>query len=513
MHGTGVGVSVESRYVNKLPTLKPQTTTPRICVFADSKEGWHEGCNQLLHALYDGFVPAVDVSQVRPAGTRLATFGGKASGPEPLQLMATQISKVFREARMLGQTQLTPLQCLDIICYIAQSVVVGGTRRSALIALSDLNDVSIQRAKHGDWYATNPQRSIVNISAVCNDEFDDNEWKSLATSGSGERGIFNRTSLERLFEKTGRPPSRDTGCNPCSEIALLDKEMCNVSECIARVDDTLDALKDKVANAVIVGMYQATLSDFKLINPKYKENCEAERLLGVSITGIMDCKLINIDAWKVNRENVNSILRELRAHAHTVAKTYATSSGFTAPKAITCVKPSGTVSQIVNSSSGIHHRYAPYYIRRVTASPTDDLTTFMIKAGYPYDVKNNNILFKFYIKSPTCIQTPYNDIEFLQYVIDFQNNWCDHKVSATITVDNWETMGEFVKQNIADICGVAFFPRNSSKYELPPYEQITKDEYESYIQPIVDWDTFFEYRDNTTSSQSPVCTSKDGCEA
>ena len=449
MVGTGVGFSVESRYTNKLPEVPEDLhSTDTTIVFADSKTGWASGFREFITLLYSGKIAKWDISKIRPSGERLKTFGGRASGPEPLVDLMNFTINIFKKAR--GR-KLSTLECHDIVCKIADIVVCGGVRRSALISLTDLNDDLLRHAKSGDWWTHNGQRALANISAVyeSNVNMDTfmNEWHALYMSKSGERGIFSRVACKNIAIQNGRrDPNHEWGVNPCAEIVLRPYQFCNLSEIVVRAEDDVESLKRKARIASIIGTLQSTLTDFRYINKKWKENCDEERLLGVSLTGICDNNLLN----KPSKELANA-LDELRLHCVEVNKEFAEYLSIPASTAVTAVKPSGTVSALVDSASGIHPRYAKFYIRRVRTDMKDPLAQFMINKGYKAEedfYSKSNWVFSFPMRAPenSITRNDMSAIEQLELWRMYQNHWCEHKPSITVYVgeDEWMEVGAWV---------------------------------------------------------------------
>jgi len=514
MCGTGVGFSVESKYTNKLPEVPEELhDTDTTVVIADSKIGWASAYREIISLLYSGKIPKWDVSKVRPAGERLKTFGGRASGPEPLVDLIKFTLNIFQKAR--GR-KLTTLECHDIVCKIADIVVCGGVRRSALISLTDLNDDQLRHAKSGDWWAHNGQRALANISAVYDKQVDMdtfmNEWHALYMSKSGERGIFSRAASKAVAMKNGRrDPNHEFGTNPCSEIILRPFEFCNLSEIVVRANDDVDSLKRKARLATIIGTLQSTLTDFRYINKKWKNNCDEERLLGVSLTGICDSKLLNKPSQKLA-----DALDAIRLHCVETNKEFADALGIPVSAAITCVKPSGTVSQLVDSASGIHPRYAQFYIRRVRADMKDPLATFMIDKGYKAEedfYSKSNWVFSFPMKAPknSVTRNDMTAIEQLELWKIYQDHWCEHKPSITVYVgdDEWMEVGAWVYKNISVLSGVSFLPRDNGSYRQAPYEEIDEAKYNELLglQNVdINWVEFMEETDTTTSAKELACT-------
>lgn len=511
MCGTGVGFTVERQDISKLPTVADEMhETDSTIVVADSKIGWATAFKELISMLYAGQIPKWDVSRVRPAGARLKVFGGRASGPEPLVSLFKFCVNIFKNAH--GR-KLTSLECHDIMCKIGETVVVGGVRRSALISLSNLSDDRMRHAKSGQWWEGNPQRSLANNS-VCYTEKPDmpafmKEWLSMYESYSGERGIFNRVAAKRQAGKSGR---RDTnyefGTNPCSEIILRPYQFCNLTEVVCRAEDTFETLKRKVELATILGTIQASYTNFRYLRPIWRKNTEEEALLGVSFTGLMDSKLKDIYYESADE------LEALKQHSVEVNKVWAERIGINQSAAITCVKPSGTVSQLVDSASGLHPRFAPYYIRRVRNSINDPLTQFLVGQGVPWEMDKMSpatVVFSFPQKSPdgAVCKDDLTAIQQMQYWKHIQDNWCEHKPSITVYygADEYMELGAWVWKHFDEISGVAFLPRLEHTYEQAPYEEINKETYEKLIGqfPEVDWSLFTEAEDNTEGSQTLAC--------
>jgi len=522
MNGTGVGFSVESKDVEQLPLIAesfyPSDTTIMV---ADSKLGWAKALKELVHLLYSGQIPKWDLSKVRPAGTPLKTFGGRASGPEPLDALFKFCVAKFKGA---AGRRLNTLECHDIVCKIADIVVVGGVRRSALISLSDLNDDRMRTAKSGQWWQDESQRALANNSAIYKEKPDIGlfmeEWKSLYESKSGERGIFNRASAKATVIKHGRrDPNYDFGTNPCSEIILRDKEFCNLTEVVIRATDTMEDLKQKVRLASILGTWQSTLTNFRYLSSAWKKNCEEERLLGVSLTGIMDNELTN-----GKKPGLAGRLEELRAVAVAANAEFAAQLGIPQSAAVTCVKPSGTVSQLCDSASGIHARHNPYYIRTVRADKKDPLAALMIDAGVPVEdcaMRPDNVyVFSFPMKAPenAVFRTDMTAIEQLELWVTYQDHWCEHKPSVTISVKEheWLDVGAWVYNHFDKMSGVSFLPFSDHVYKQAPYQDIEKEEYEAFSAKMprsIDWNKLKDYEktDTTTGAQELACVAG-GCE-
>tara|TARA_Y100001938_G_C8098518_1_gene439867 strand:- start:146 stop:2065 length:1920 start_codon:yes stop_codon:yes gene_type:complete len=517
MNGTGVGFSVEKQYVSDLPVIADEFhISDTTIVVADSKMGWAKGLKELIGMLYVGQIPRWDLSKVRPAGSPLKTFGGRASGPEPLESLFNFTVNIFKNA---AGRKLYSLEAHDIVCKIAEVVVVGGVRRSALISLSNLSDDLMRHAKTGQWWNENGQRALANNSACYSEKpniglFMD-EWKALYDSKSGERGIFNRESANWMASKNGRREveGHEYGTNPCSEIILRNREFCNLSEVVVRAHDTEETLLEKVRLATILGTFQSTLVNFKYVSKSWRKNCEEERLLGVSLTGIMDCKLTN---GKIS--GLESRLKKLRDMAVETNKEYAEKMGINQSVAVTCVKPSGTVSQLTDSASGIHARHNPYYVRTVRGDKKDPLTKMMMDQGFPVedDVMNpsHTSVFSFPMKVDTSavFRTDMSAIEQLKLWKVYQENWCEHKPSVTISVkeEEWLQVGSWVYDNFKYMSGVSFLPFAEHTYKQAPYQDCTKQEYEVLLKSMpktVDWKKLAEYEqtDMTIGAQELAC--------
>jgi len=529
MCGTGVGFSVERENVDKMPIVnehfEDSTTTIKV---GDSRSGWAKALRELIAMLYVGQVPEFDVEDVRPAGARLKTFGGRASGPEPLVDLYRFCVAIFKGA---AGRRLYPIECHDIMCKIGEVVVVGGVRRSALISLSNLGDDQMRHAKSGQWWENEGQRALANNSVAYKGKITMEtfmrEWLALVESKSGERGIFNRDSAK---QQAGRSERRNTnhafGCNPCSEIILRPYQFCNLSEVVVRAEDTEETLLEKVEMATILGTLQATLTDFKYLRKIWKDNTEEERLLGVSLTGIMDSKLFNSynsiymeDGQYVYDETyAGDILTKLKEKAIETNKKLAKQLGIPQSTAITCVKPSGTVSQLVDSASGIHNRYSEYYIRTVRGDNKDPLTEFMKSAGIPNEPDvmkpDSTTVFSFPMKAPEGADTDLGAIDQLRTWATFQKYWCEHKPSVTISVkeDDWLKVGAWVYENFDDISGISFLPHSDHTYAQAPYQAIDKKQYKKLLKEMpssVDWYKLAEFEkgiDSTAGSKELACT-------
>ena len=524
MNGTGVGFSVERQYTAKLPDIAEEFyMSDTVIQVADSKLGWAKAFKELIGMLYIGQIPKWDMSKVRPAGAPLKTFGGRASGPDPLESLFNFCVTTFKNAH--GR-KLTSLECHDIVCKIAEIVVVGGVRRSALISLSNLSDDRMRHAKAGQWWEQNGQRALANNSACYSEKPDIgifmDEWKSLYDSKSGERGIFNRESANKMASRNGRRvvDGYEFGTNPCSEIILRDREFCNLSEAVIRVGDTEETLMKKVELATILGTFQSTLTNFKYVSAMWKKNCSEERLLGVSLTGIMDSPLTN-----GKEKGLEDLLNKLREHAVETNKKWAKKLGINRAVAITCVKPSGTVSQLVDAASGIHARHNPYYIRTVRGDKKDPLTKMMKDAGFPIedDVMNpsHTSVFSFPMKvdAKSVFRTDMSAIEQLELWLTYQKSWCEHKPSVTITVKEheWLEVGAWVYEHFDYMSGVSFLPFSDHTYKQAPYQDCDEKMYKEILNKmpkVVDWSLLGEYEktDMTIGSQELACSAAGGCE-
>ena len=520
MCGTGVGFSVERDFLGKLATIAEEfEASDTTIVVQDSKLGWAKAYKELTSLLISGQIPQWDLSKVRPAGERLKTFGGRSSGPEPLDDLFKFTVDTYKKA---SGRKLTSIECHDIICKIAEIVVVGGVRRSALISLSSLTDERMREAKIGQWWHENPQRSLSNNSVAYKEKPEIGtfmeEWLSLYKSKSGERGIFNRDAAKKTIEKLGdrRDPNYDFGCNPCSEILLRDREFCNLTEVVVRKEDTVETLKEKVRLATILGTWQSTLTNFRYLSSEWKNNCEEERLLGVSLTGIMDNDLMN---GKKGKEVLASTLDSLREEAVETNKEWAKKFKINQSAAITCVKPSGTVSQLVDASSGIHARHAEHYIRTVRADIKDPLCKFMIDEGFPAEPDvmkpEHTMVFSFPVHAPKgcVVRTEMTAIEQLEHWLLYQRHWCEHKPSVTVSVKEheWMEVGAWVYKHFDEVSGVSFLPYSDHNYRQAPYQDCTKQEYKELLKKMpkdVNWEKLSDYEkeDNTAGSQTLACS-------
>ena len=523
MNGTGVGFSVERQYVNHLPIINEEFyDTDTVVMVSDSKLGWAKALRELVYLLAAGQVPKWNLSRIRPAGSPLKTFGGRASGPEPLEDLFHFCVNIFRNA---AGRKITSLEAHDICCKIAEVVVVGGVRRSALISLSNTSDDRMRLAKSGRWWESNVQRALANNSACYTEKPDMGifmeEWKSLYESKSGERGMFNRQAAKTQAAKNGRRDADfEFGTNPCSEIILRDREFCNLTEIVIRENDTEESLKEKVKVATILGTWQSTLTNFRYLNRKWTENCEEERLLGVSMTGIMDCKLTNGKST-----GLAEVLQTLKGIAVDTNNDWAKKLNINSSAAITCVKPSGTVSQLTDTASGIHARHNPHYIRTVRADKKDPLAKMMHEAGFPVEddvtKPDHTWVFSFPIKGPKngIYRRDMSAIEHLKLWKIYQDNWCEHKPSITVTVkeDEWMEVGAWVYNNFEYMSGVSFLPYADHSYRQAPYQDCTSAEYLELIKKMpknVEWTKLSEYEsvDMTAGSQELACSADGGCE-
>ena len=519
--GTGVGFSVERQYVNKLPDI-PELLEPvdTVIKVQDSKEGWAKSLRKLIGHLYMGEIPSWDVSNVRPAGARLKIFGGRASGPGPLLDLFKFTVSLFKHN---AGRKLSSYDCHNLMCKVGEVVVSGGVRRSAMISLSNLSDGRMRHAKSGQWWETAPQMALANNSVCYTDKPDGEtflrEWTSLVESKSGERGIFNRISAKEQAKKFGRRDADyEFGTNPCSEIILRPYQFCNLTEVVIREKDKFDDLKRKVMLATILGTAQATLTKFPYLRKVWKDNTEEERLLGVSLTGIMDNELTS-----GKKHGLDKTLEALRQIAVDTNKEWSDIFGIPQSAAITCVKPSGTVSQLVDSSSGIHPRHSSFYIRTVRGDNKDPLTQFMIDSDIPNEPDvmkpDTQTVFSFPMKSPrkSVIRDDMTAIEQLQTWLTYQRHWCEHKPSVTISVrdDEWMEVGAFVFNHFDEMSGVSFLPHSDHTYQQAPYQECAEEVYNDFSSKFghIDWGKFqsYEKEDNTQSSQTFAC-SGDACE-
>ena len=521
MNGTGVGFSVERQYIDRLPTVPDVEFehTEDVISVVDSKEGWAKAFRDLVSYLYTGRVPKINVSKVRQAGARLRTFGGRASGPQPLVNLFDFTILKFKEAK--GR-KLSSMECHDIVCKTGDVVVVGGVRRSALISLSNLSDQRIRTAKTGDWWTTNPERTMANNSVAYTEKPDAGmfmkEWLSLYESKSGERGIFSRVSAQKKAAENGRRDADwDFGTNPCSEIILRPNQFCNLTEVVVRAGDTVASLTRKIKIATLLGTIQSTFTNFSYLRKRWQNNTEEERLLGVSLTGIMDSTLMNGKEGGLEKR-----LENLREVAVETNKYWADKFGINQSTAITCVKPSGTVSQLVDSASGIHARHNPHYIRTVRGDNKDPLTEFLINSGIPNEpeIKGNEeskdiTVFSFPMKAPpgSVCRNDMTAIEQLELWKIYAKHWCEHKPSVTISVkeNEWVPVGAWCWENFEYLSGVSFLPFSDHTYIQAPYQDIDEKKYKKLVKKMpttLDWHKLqdFEKEDNTKGSQELACT-------
>jgi len=521
MCGTGVGFSVERQYTDKLPTIAEQfTESDTTVVVQDSKAGWAKAFKEVISLLIGGQIPKWDMSKIRPYGARLKVFGGRASGPRPLEDLFKFTTETFKNA---AGRKLSSIECHDIVCKVAEVVVVGGVRRSALISLSNLTDEKMRDAKTGAWWEANPQRALANNS-VCYNERPDigtfmEEWVSLYKSKSGERGIFNRAAAQKQTAKLGdrRDATYQFGTNPCSEIILRDRQFCNLTEVIVRADDTYETLMRKVKLATILGTFQASLTYFPYLSSDFTKNCEEEALLGVSLTGIMDNNIM------CSKDGLDVVLQELKRMSVTTNVEWAKKLGINPAAAVTCIKPSGTVSQLVDAASGIHARHSEYYIRTVRADRKDPLCQMMLEKGFPAEpdvTKPDHVMvFSFPMKAPGSVtRDTMTAIEQLEQWLTYQRNWCEHKPSITVTVreEEWMEVGAWVYKHFDEVSGISFLPHSNHSYRQAPYQDCSKEEYEAFLLKMpkdVNWSDLKNYEkvDSTTGTQTLAC-SGNSCE-
>jgi ribonucleoside-diphosphate reductase alpha chain len=519
--GTGVGFSVERQFIKKLPEVPELYDSETTIVVKDSKEGWAKSFRQLLALLWAGEIPKWDVSRVRPAGARLKVFGGRASGPAPLVDLFNFCINTFKKAQ--GR-KLSSLECHDIMCKIGEVIVMGGVRRSAMISLSNLSDDRMRHAKFGSWWDNDPQRALSNNSVAYTEKPDSlsfmREWMSLAESGSGERGIFNREASKKQAAKYGRRnPDHEFGTNPCSEIILRPYQFCNLTEVVVRATDNVDDLKRKVRIATILGTIQSTYTKFPYLRKVWNKNTEEERLLGVSLTGIMDNPLLTR-----KNKGLDKTLEELRDVSVTTNLEFSRLLDIPQATAISCVKPSGTVSQLVDSASGIHPRHSPFYIRTVRSDNKDPITAFMKDQGVPNepDVMKPDVttVFSFPVESPqkAITRNDLSAIEQLETWLIYQRHWCEHKPSITCSVrsDEWLEVGAFVYKHFDEMSGVSFLPHSDHTYQQAPYQDIGKSEYKmlkSLMPTNIDWTKLSDYeKEDTTLGMQTMACSGDTCE-
>ena len=519
--GTGVGFSVERQFIDKLPEVPNLIESDTVVSVRDSKEGWAKAFRQVLALLWAGEIPKWDITKVRPAGARLKTFGGRASGPAPLVDLFNFSVQIFKNAE--GR-KLSSIECHDLMCKVGEVVVVGGVRRSAMISLSNLSDDGMRYAKSGKWYENEPQRSLANNSVAYSKKPDSmsfmREWMALVESGSGERGIFNRQAAKTQAAKNGRRDSNyEFGCNPCSEIILRPMQFCNLTEVVVRATDTADTLANKVKIATILGTIQATYTKFPYLRKSWENNTAEERLLGVSLTGVMDNPLMT-----TANAALDKTLEHLKNVAITTNAEWAERLGIPVATAISCCKPSGTVSQLVDSSSGIHARHSPYYIRTVRGDNKDPLTQFMKDQGIPNEPEaykpDQTTVFSFPMKAPdgaVCTKDT-TALQQLETWLMYQRHWAEHKPSVTINVnkDEWFSVGGFVYENFDEMSGISFLPYDDHTYQQAPYQECDATKYREVLECMpdkIDWGLLSEYEleDTTTGMQTLAC-SGDSCE-
>jgi len=519
MNGTGVGFSCERQEIAGLPVVPEKLEyVDDVVVIGDSKLGWAKAFKKLLSSLWEGDIPTFDFSRVRPAGARLKTFGGRASGPDPLKKLFDFVVETFKTAQ--GR-KLTSLEVHDIMCMIGEIVVVGGVRRSALISLSNLTDKRMREAKSGAWYNDYSYRGLANNSVSYTEKPDVEtfmeEWLSLVKSKSGERGIYNRVAAQNQASRWDRR-AKDIayGTNPCSEIILRDKQFCNLTEVVVRPNDTYETLKHKVELATILGTIQSTLTNFNFLSEAWKKNTEEERLLGVSLTGIMDNEFLSGSDRPKGDDYLPQALENLRAYARITNEKWAKKLDIPVSTAITCVKPSGTVSQLVDSASGIHARHNPYYIRRIRMDKKDPIYTFLKDKGIPVEDEvfrpESTAVFSFPMKAPdnAICRNDMTSIEQLELWLIYQRHWCEHKPSVTITVKDseWPEVGSWVWKYFDEISGVSFLPHSNHTYQQAPYEDITEEKYNELLSQMptgINWEEFVEDEDNTEGTQTLAC--------
>jgi ribonucleoside-triphosphate reductase len=525
MCGTGVGFSVEYKYVNKLPAV-PESfeKSSTVITVEDSKQGWAKAYRELLALLWSGQIPAIDVSKLRPAGARLKTMGGRSSGPQPLvNLFDFTIAK-FKSA---SGRQLKPIEAHDIMCKIGEIVVVGGVRRSAMISLSNINDIEMAAAKSGNWWENNSQRALSNNSVAYSRKPEMEqfiaEWKNLYDSKSGERGIYNVAAAQKQASRWGRrDPEIHYGTNPCSEIILRPYQFCNLSEVVIRESDTSKTVAEKVRLATILGTWQSTLTDFKYLRKIWKDNTEEERLLGVSLTGQFGNKFFS---GKDDLKKLSEVLEGLRDYARETNKSEAGKIGINESAAITCVKPSGTVSQLVGVSSGMHAWHSDYYIRTVRGDKKDPLSTFLKEVGIPVEddfmKPNDTYVFSFPVKAPegAITRDHLTAIDHLNTWLVYQRAWCEHKPSITVSVkeDEWMEVGAWVYKHFDEVSGISFLPHSDHSYKQAPYQEVTETEYLELLAKMpsnIRWEdlSFYETEDGTSGTQTLACTSDGNCE-
>ena len=520
MCGTGVGFSVEYKYINKLPALPEKLEkSETVIMVGDSKEGWAKAYRELLGLLWAGQIPQIDISKVRPSGARLKTMGGRSSGPQPLVNLFDFTIQIFKGA--LGR-QLKPIEAHDIMCKIGEVVVVGGVRRSAMISLSNINDIEMAQAKAGNWWEKNSQRSLSNNSVAYSRKPEMQqfiaEWKSLYDSKSGERGIYNVAAAQKQAAKYGRR-SADIhyGTNPCSEIILRPYQFCNLSEVVLREDDTPESVAKKVRLASILGTWQSTLTDFKYIRKIWKDNTEEERLLGVSLTGQFGNKFFS---GQSGLDKLGDTLDRLREYAVEINIEEAQAIGIPASAAVTCVKPSGTVSQLVGVSSGMHPWHSDYYIRTVRGDKKDPITQFLKDSGIPTEddvmKPNDTSVFSFPVKAPknAITRDKLTAIQQLEIWLVYQRHWCEHKPSITVSVkeDEWMEVGAWVYKHFDEVSGISFLPYSEHTYVQAPYQEVDEAAYNELLAKMpkeIQWQalSLYELEDSTTGTQALACVS------
>jgi ribonucleoside-diphosphate reductase alpha chain len=548
MCGTGVGFSVEYKYINQLPLVPLEfEKTNDVIIVEDSKQGWATAYRALLENLWDGKIPSIDITNVRPAGARLKTMGGRSSGPQPLvNLFDFTISK-FKSA---AGRALKPIEAHDIMCKIGEVVVVGGVRRSAMISLSNINDIEMAQAKAGNWWESNTQRALSNNSVAYSRKPDMEqfiaEWKSLYDSKSGERGIYNVAAAQAQAARYGRDPNIHYGTNPCSEIILRPYQFCNLSEVVIRENDDEESVTHKVKLATILGTWQSTLTNFDYIRDIWRENTEQERLLGVSLTGQFGNKLfagkarsagsfeltegggLVYDEDIIKKDNMlrlEHILQRMRTKARETNAIEAKNIGITPSASITCVKPSGTVSQLVGVSSGMHPWHSPYYIRTVRGSKGDPISTFLKEVGIPVEddvmKPNDTYVFSFPVKAPqgAIVRNDLTAIDHLNTWLVYQRAWCEHKPSITVSVkeEEWMEVGAWVYKHFDEVSGISFLPHSDHSYKQAPYQEVTKEEYEDLLSRMpnnIRWEdlSFYETEDGTSTNATLACSSDGNCE-
>jgi ribonucleoside-triphosphate reductase len=525
MCGTGVGFSVEYKYINKLPSVPEKLEkSDTVIVVEDSKQGWAKAYRELLALLWTGHIPAIDVTKVRPSGARLKTMGGRSSGPQPLINLFDFTILKFKNA---AGRNLKPIECHDIMCKIGEVVVVGGVRRSAMISLSNINDIEMAQAKSGNWWEPNPQRALSNNSVAYSRKPEMEqfiaEWKSLYDSKSGERGIYNVAAAQAQAAKFGRrDPEIHYGTNPCSEIILRPYQFCNLSEVVLRENDTKKEIERKVELATILGTWQSTLTDFKYLRKIWKDNTEEERLLGVSLTGQFGHKFMS---GKEDLISLEAFLMTLREKAREINREESGKIGIPESAAITCVKPSGTVSQLVGVSSGMHPWHSPYYVRTVRGSKVDPISTFLKEVGIPVEddvmKPNETYVFSFPVKAPVgaIVRNDLTAIDHLNIWLVYQRAWCEHKPSITVSVkeDEWMEVGAWVYKNFDEVSGISFLPHSEHTYKQAPYQEISKEEYDALVAKMpnnIRWEdlSFYEKEDGTSTNATLACSSDGNCE-